>query len=244
MVKEPIDDIIKRYKRFAIRDVALSYALLVCGFVVIGLVVGFIFLCFQMPQNSGLGQLLANIRTMFEFPPEGYPPEVLVSKKAWMIYLFFGGILPIIYVIAEGRDNLAALNWLKEQAMQFPSEESVKSVANILLRNCGYLNREASAELLAHAGDNGLSFLVEFLSPNFTRNDLAVAVVAAHSLGCIGTASAQAHLEKCAMEVDALQERLLAGESDRSNHHSIKEEIKKYQAAVQKALEQARTQST
>lgn len=244
MVKEPIDVIIKRYKRFSKRDAVIFVALALCSSVVMGLLIGFVLVSFQMPPQSGLGKLLTSIRALFAIPSEGFPPEVLVSRKAWLTYLSIGGLISVAGGFQLVWQAINGLDWLENQAGQFPSEESVKSVANVLFRDSGYLNRQASAELLTHAGDYGLSFLVAFLSPNLTKNDLGVAVVAAHSLGRFGTASAQAHLEKCTLEVDALQERLLAGESDRSNHHSIKEEIKKYQDAVRKALEQARAQPT
>lgn len=240
MDKISLDEIVGRYKRGIIHEALLVGALVCGGTFVIALMAGFVLIGVQFPPGSGIGQLLTSVRDVHHIPPEGYPLGVLFSKEAWSRYLLFGGTFAVIAGTLSASENLKLLKSLKEHASQFPAEQSIAFVSEVLLKRGGGSMRKASAELLAHAGEKGSVSLIQFLSSEFNEFEIEYAAVAVQSLGRVAIEPAIAQLERCSLEVEALLARLLAAESDRSRHSIIRGKINLYQDSLQEALVRAR----
>lgn len=236
---ESLEEIIEKYKSAARQDAKLFGLLQGVGFVTFLIIAGFVAITFEdMPEDSLLDRAFSLIRfILFSPSPEGYSYNALVSWRAVVTYLSIGGGVAVL----SARDNMAQavkeLDRLKDRASQFPSEDSVTSVIHMLSGKHRLFTRQATAELLSYAGDCGKAALIEFLSPSLSSDDLEVAAVAAHSLACVGSYSAQEHLQKCALEADGLLKRLLEVEPDKSKHSSITAKAKRYKDAVQQSLE-------
>jgi hypothetical protein len=240
MSKEAIHEIIEKYKQSMVRDAIPVGILVGFGMMAFAVIAVFVLNTVQLPPQSGIGQLLVSIRAMHGIPPEGFPPEVAFSKTTWLKILAGGCIVAFGVAGLMVYQGFKELGKMKDQATHFPSDDSVASVSNVLFNKGGGSNREASAELLAYAGEKGAAALIKFLSSELTEFDMTSAAVAVRSLSHIVTEPAIAQLERCSLEVEALLARLLAAESDRSRHSIIRGKLKLYQESLQEALVRAR----